>query len=76
MAAPDEHKRFQLLGVIASASGHGSALITVDGQAPKPYRVGQSIDGRWLVQDLSPRSVTLKSQGLALELSLPVRKQD
>jgi general secretion pathway protein C len=35
--------RFQLLGVIASASGQGSALISVDGQPPKAFRVGQTL---------------------------------
>jgi general secretion pathway protein C len=42
--------RFQLLGVIASASGQGSALISVDGQPPKAFRVGQTLtDGVTLI---------------------------
>ncbi|MCE2780732.1 type II secretion system protein N [Limnohabitans sp.] len=51
--------RFQLLGVIANASGHGSALIAVDGQAPKAYRVGQTLtDGVTLI-NLSARQANL-----------------
>jgi general secretion pathway protein C len=51
--------RFQLLGVIANASGHGSALISVDGQAPKAYRVGQTLtDGITLI-NLSARQANL-----------------
>jgi general secretion pathway protein C len=51
--------RFQLLGVIANASGQGSALISVDGQAPKAYRVGQTLtDGVTLI-NLSARQANL-----------------
>ena len=74
--APDEQKRFQLLGVISAASGKGSVLMAVDGQAPKVYRTGQSIDGSWALHAASPRAVTLKSQGRTLELSLPAPRQD
>jgi len=75
-SAPDEKKRFQLLGVISAASGKGSVLMAVDGQAPKVYRTGQSIDGSWALHAASPRAVTLKSQAQTLELSLPAPKQD
>ncbi len=75
-AAPDEQKRFQLLGVISAASGQGSALIAVDGQAPKTYRMGQLIDGSWQLETVSLRAVTLKSQGRALDLTLPGSRQD
>ncbi len=75
-AAPAEQKRFQLLGVISAASGQGSALIAVDGQAPKTYRMGQLIDGSWQLETVSLRAVTLKSQGRALDLTLPGSRQD
>ena len=71
--------RFQLLGVIASASGRGSALISVDGQPPKAFRVGQTLtDGVTLISlsakqaNLGPAaagaggfSLTLQGQGKA-----------
>jgi general secretion pathway protein C len=71
--------RFQLLGVIASASGQGSALISVDGQPPKAFRVGQTLtDGVTLISlsakqaNLGPAaagaggfSLTLQGQGKA-----------
>jgi general secretion pathway protein C len=51
--------RFQLWGVIANASGQGSALISVDGQAPKAYGVGQTLaDGVTLI-NLSARQANL-----------------
>ncbi len=75
-AAPAEQKRFQLLGVISAALGQGSALIAVDGQPPKTYRMGQLIDGSWQLETVSLRAVSLKSQGRALDLTLPGSRQD
>jgi len=74
--APEEQKRFQLIGVISAASGKGSVLMAVDGQPPKVYRTGQSIDAGWVLHATSPSAVTLKSQGQTLELSLPGARQD
>jgi general secretion pathway protein C len=51
--------RLQLLGVIADASGQGSALISLDGQAPKAYRVGQTVSEGLVLQKLSPRRAQL-----------------
>lgn len=52
--------RFALLGVLSGRqSGGGAALIAVDGQPPKPVRVGQPVDGAlWLVA-LGPREARL-----------------
>ena len=58
-AVTPEASRFQLLGVISSTSGHGSALIATDGQPPKAWRVGQAVlDGVYL-QKLAPRQAWL-----------------
>ena len=58
-AVAPESSRFQLLGVISSASGHGSALLAVDGQSPKAWRVGQAVlDGVYL-QKVGPRQAWL-----------------
>lgn len=56
--APDEG-RLQLVGVIAGTSGQGSALIAVDGQAPKAYRVGQSVAEGLVLQRLSTKGAQL-----------------
>jgi len=73
---PDAHKRFVLKGVIASASGQGSALIAVDGQPAKAYLIGQTIDGDWQVQNVAARSATLQGAGQRLELVLPASLRD
>jgi general secretion pathway protein C len=56
---PADSSRFQLLGVIASASGQGSALIAIDGQPPKAWRVGQAVQEGVYLQKLAPRQAWL-----------------
>lgn len=62
--------RFKLVGVIASSAGQGSALIAVDGQAPKPYRVGQAVGEGLILQSLGP-----KRAQLAASLNGPVLRE-
>ena len=67
--------RYQLWGVVAGASGQGSALIAIDGQPPKPYRVGQAVSEGVFLQSLGPREARLGAgpEGPSqLSLSLPV----
>ncbi len=59
VTAETDAPRVQLLGVIASLSGQGSALIALDGQAPKPYRVGQVVGEGLVLQSLSPKHALL-----------------
>jgi len=59
------------LGVIASASGQGSALIAVDGQQPKPFRVGQTVQDDWVLSSLTARKASLKSSSKEMLLELP-----
>ncbi len=76
VSAPDAG-RLQLLGVIAGPSGQGSALIALDGQAPKPYRVGQTVSEGLILQSLSPQRAQLGAtlNGPAQrELQLPIDK--
>jgi len=54
-----QSSRYQLLGVVAGASGRGSALIAVDGQAPKAYRAGQALSEGLFLQSLGQRQVQL-----------------
>lgn len=50
-----QSSRYQLLGVVAGASGQGSALIAIDGQAPKAYRAGQALSEGLFLQSLNQR---------------------
>jgi general secretion pathway protein C len=66
--------RFQLWGVVAGATGQGSALIALDGQPPRAFRVGQAVTEGVVLQSLGPKQAQLGSsvQGAALfTLSLP-----
>lgn len=77
-AAPDEPPppaaQYQLVGVLAGArSGHGAALIAVNGQPAKHYRVGALLDGgeNLYLQSVSGRSAQLgPSRGGAAQLQL------
>ncbi|MFN8956422.1 MAG: type II secretion system protein N [Burkholderiales bacterium] len=55
--------RFQLWGVVASASGQGSALISVDGLPPKAFRVEQVVSEGVALLNLGPRQASLGPQG-------------
>lgn len=71
---PEAQRRFQLLGVVATASGQGAALLVVDGQAPQAFVQGQSVMEGWRVQSLKPDGVLLQTAGAPpLELSVPAR---
>ena len=66
--------RFQLWGVVAGASGQGSALIAVDGQPPRAFRVGQTVTEGVVLQGLGPKQAQLGAtvQGAPLfSLNLP-----
>lgn len=76
-ATPDAASRFRLTGIIASRTGQGVALIAVDGQQPKPYRVGSQVDAGWVLQSVQTRQVALGPDAKAapsLRLELPARQ--
>lgn len=65
-AAPAAEKasgRFALVGVIAygaeSAASLGSALISVDGKAPKAYRIGAALADGWMLKSVANRKAEL-----------------
>jgi general secretion pathway protein C len=60
------------LGVIADATGRGSVIVSVDGQPPKVYRVGDTLDGR-LVTAIRPEEIELESGGARQTFRLPPR---
>jgi general secretion pathway protein C len=69
--------RFTLVGVVASRSNQGAALIAVDGRPAKPFRVGAAIDEGLVLQSVEARRATLAAsrEGPAvLTLELPARK--
>ena len=72
-AAPALASRLQLLGVVADADGFGAALIAIDGQPPKPYRIGKPVLDGLLLKAVQARSATLGEGPAALTLNLPAR---
>lgn len=75
---PSLSSRFALVGVVASRSHRGAALIAVDGRPPKPYRVGAAVDPGLVLQSVDARRAVLAASAdgpPALTLELPaVRK--
>jgi general secretion pathway protein C len=79
--APDAAARYQLLGVIAPKGPraarqdpYGVALIAVDGQPPKAYKVGAVLEDDLVLQSVGLRTAAIgPAQGkTALTLELPV----
>lgn len=66
--------QYQLQGVVAANAAGGAALIAVNGQPPRPYRVGASLEGGLVLQAVSRRSVRLGASmdgPATVELTLP-----
>ncbi len=73
-AQPAAGARLVLVGVVAGPSGAGAALISVDGAAARPYRVGREVPGALYLQSLQPRLARLGPQPdgpTTLTLELP-----
>jgi general secretion pathway protein C len=66
--------RFQLLGVVAPRPGSpprvAVALIAVDDQPARAYRVGAPVDDRLVVQAVQGRTVSLGPRGAPAEVQL------
>ena len=69
VAAPT---RFTLLGVVAGRSSGGTALIAVDGQPARPFRVGSTVVPGFVLESVSPRRVVLGTDGSSGGRSLTV----
>lgn len=50
---------YVLVGVLADRQHGGAALISVDGKAAKPYRVGAAVDGGLVLQSVTGRRAVL-----------------
>jgi general secretion pathway protein C len=51
--------RYAVVGIVANRSGGGVALISVDGKAPRPVRVGARINDRLMLQSVDGRRALL-----------------
>ncbi|MFZ5521969.1 MAG: hypothetical protein ACOZD0_12285 [Pseudomonadota bacterium] len=65
---PQLASRFQLVGVIAPRAGamadsSGIALIAVDGQPARPFRVGARIEGQLVLQSVTSRGADIGPAG-------------
>ena len=58
-AAPGPTERFRVIGVIASASGQGAALMSVDKQPARPFRVGSNIAPGFVLKAVTQREIKL-----------------
>ncbi len=68
--------RFALVGVVASSTHQGAALIAVDGKPAKPFRIGTAVDDRLILQSVESRRAVLAESPsgpavVTLELPLP-----
>lgn len=73
-AEPEAAQRFALLGVIASAAGRGAALISVDGEPPRPLSVGAQVAPGYTLKAVGRREALLvdsASVPAQIKLSLP-----
>jgi general secretion pathway protein C len=75
-AAHPESERFQLVGVIAPPAGAGEggfAIVTLDGQPARTWRVGATVDGNTSLLSVSKRGAEFGPQGgpMAFTLQLP-----
>ncbi len=71
---PAAPARYVLLGVVATGTENGAALIAVDSQPPRPYRVGAVLDGGLVLQAVTRRTVRLGPSldaPASMELSVP-----
>jgi len=58
--------------VVAQQDAQGVAVISVNGQAPKPVRVGQAVNADWRLASVGPReAVVVSAQGARMTLTLP-----
>ena len=63
--------RLQLVGVVADRDGRGAALLGVDGQPPRPFRVGAQVLEGVRVLAVGPRHAEVGGDAGRTRLSLP-----
>ena len=69
----DPAARFALTGVVANRGNTGVALLSVDGKAARPFRVGSQVDDTFTLSGVAVRSATLApgDGGPAVTINLP-----
>ena len=76
-ASASLESRFVLVGVMDGGPTQGVALISVDGEAAKPYRLGQTVTDGFVVLATGPKKAELGPQlgaASSLVLELPMKK--
>lgn len=69
--------RFALLGVVATPGNQGAALIAVDGQPPRPFRIGATVDDGVVLKFVDKRKADLAASidgPVIATLELPLRQ--
>jgi general secretion pathway protein C len=61
--AMDPGSRMRLLGVVADRRHAGVALISLNGEPPRPYRVGSELEGGYKLTGVATRTATLSPAG-------------
>jgi general secretion pathway protein C len=77
-AAPVAASRFVLLGVMASPSSRGAALIAIDGKPGRAFRVGSKVDEGLVLEAVEPRKARLAQAtgtGESMVLEMPVSRK-
>jgi general secretion pathway protein C len=69
--APASMPKVVLLGVVGGSQGKGVALLSVDGQAAKPYPVGAEVVGGWRLAEVAGRTAVL---ALGRDKAAPVHR--
>ena len=78
VAAPSVVSRLKLVGVASAGAQRGAALIGIDGQAPKPYQIGQEVVDGLVLQSVDRLGARLGAQvrgPSALQLDMPLPRQ-
>jgi general secretion pathway protein C len=73
-AAAPASSRFRLIGLVSQPGQRGAALISVDGQPPRPITIGSVVEGELVLLSVGRRVARLGSArggAESLELSLP-----
>jgi len=74
MAVDSAASHFKLTGVVAEQGQGGVALIAIDAQPAKPYRVGARVNEALVLHSVTPRSAALaasKEAPVSVTLELP-----
>jgi general secretion pathway protein C len=78
VALPSVASRLKLVGVASAGAQRGAALIGIDGQTPKPYRIGQEVVDGLVLQSVDRLGARLGVQvggPSALQLDMPLPRQ-